>query len=151
MAASHLAQLNIARAVAPIDSPVMAEFIAALAGINALADASPGFVWRLQDDTGDATSIRPYADPLIIVNLSVWESISALRAFAYKSRHIEFVRRRHEWFESLEQRYLALWWLPAGRLPTVIEAQERLDHLRRHDETPYAFSFQKVFEPELFE
>ena len=94
MAAFHLAQLNIARAVAPLDSPVMAGFMAALAGINALADASQGFVWRLQSDTGDATSIRPYADPLIIVNLSVWESINALGVFAYESRHIEFVRRR---------------------------------------------------------
>ena len=149
MAAFHLAQLNIARAVAPLDSPGMAGFMAALAGINALADASQGFVWRLQSDAGDATSIRPYADPLIIVNLSVGESINALGTFAYKSRHIEFVRRRHEWFESLEQPYLALWWLPAGQLPAVSEAQERMEHLRRHGETPFSFSFHKVFEPEL--
>lgn len=145
----HLAEINIGRTLAPLDSPVMAEFVEALAEINALADGSPGFVWRLQSDDGNATAIRVYEDPLTIVNLSVWESVAALRAYAYQSRHVNFVRRRSEWFESLPQNsYMALWWVPVGTLPTALEAKERLDHLTANGETPYAFSFKQMFEPE---
>jgi hypothetical protein len=144
----HLAQLNIARALAPLNSPVMAEFVAALNEINALADAAPGFVWRLQDSAGNATSLRPYPDPLMIVNLSVWDSLTSLKQYAYHSQHTQFVRRRHEWFDTLTQPYLALWWIEPGRVPSLAEARERLEHLRQRGETHYAFSFQKPYGPE---
>jgi hypothetical protein len=144
----HLAQINIARMLAPLDSPVMADFVNALAQINALADRSPGFVWRLQSEEGNATSIRPYDDDMIIVNMSVWESIEALRGFVYKSAHAAYVRRRAEWFEMFAGPYLTLWWIPAGHIPSVLEAKERLDHLRTHGETPFAFSFKRTFLPD---
>jgi len=149
MSLYQIAEINIGRTVAPLDSPAMAEFVEALAHINALADASPGFVWRLQSEEGDATSIRVYDDPLIIVNLSVWDSIESLRAYAYKSRHVQFVRRRLEWFQMMDEAYMALWWIPAGQYPTALEAKQRLDHLRNQGPTPYAFSFQKLFEPTI--
>jgi hypothetical protein len=145
----HLAQLNIGRMLGPTDSPVMAEFMNALDRINALAEASPGFVWRLKDETGNATSIRVYADERLAVNLSVWESVEALREYAYKSEHVAFVRRRHEWFETLTTPYMVMWWIPAGTLPTPQEAKARLEHLTEHGETPHAFSFKKLFEPEM--
>jgi hypothetical protein len=146
----QIAEINIGRTLAPLDSSVMAEFVNALAEINALADGSPGFVWRLQSEEGNATAIRVYEDPLTIVNLSVWDSIESLRAYAYQSRHVNFVRRRSEWFESLPQNsYMALWWVPAGTQPTAQEAKERLDYLTANGETPYAFSFKKIFEPEI--
>jgi len=146
-AAFHLAQINIARMLALLDSPMMADFVAALAEINALADRSPGFVWRLQSDDGNATSLRPYDDPMLIVNMSVWASLEALRRYAYKSAHAAYVRRRAEWFDTFEGAYLALWWIPASHLPSVLEAKERLDHLRAHGETPVAFSFKRTFSP----
>lgn len=145
----HLAQLNIGRMLGPTDSPVMAEFMNALDRINALAEASPGFVWRLKDETGNATSIRVYADERLAVNLSVWESVEALREYAYKSEHVAFVRRRHEWFETLTTPYMVMWWIPAGTQPTPQEAKARLEHLTEHGETPHAFSFKKLFEPEM--
>ncbi|MBL8045282.1 MAG: DUF3291 domain-containing protein [Anaerolineales bacterium] len=145
----HIAQLNIGRMLGPTNSPVVAEFMNALDRINALAEASPGFVWRLKDDTGNATSIRVYADERLAVNLSVWESVDALREYAYKSEHVAFVRRRHEWFETLTTPYMAMWWLPAGTLPTPQEAKARLEYLTEHGETPHAFSFKKLFEPQV--
>lgn len=144
----HLAQINIARAIAPLDSPVMAEFMAALDAINALAEQSPGFVWRLKDEAGNATTLHPYADNRIIINLTVWENIETLKAYAYNTAHVDFVRRRHLWFETLSLPYLALWWIPAGHLPSVGEAKDRLEHLRAHGESPQAFSFRKTFAPE---
>jgi hypothetical protein len=144
----HLAQLNIGRMLASLDSPVMAEFVRALDEINALAERSPGFVWRLIGEGNDATSIRPYPDERIIVNMSVWESVETLRAYAYQSAHANFLRRRHEWFETLTLPYLALWWIPAGHTPTVWEAKDRLEHLRARGETAQAFSFKRVFAPD---
>lgn len=143
----HLAQINIARAIAPLESPVMAEFMAALAAINALAEQSPGFVWRLMDEAGNATALRPYADDRIIINLTIWKSIETLKAYAYKTAHVDFVRRRHLWFETLNMPYLALWWIPMGHIPTVWEAKDRLEHVRAHGDSPYAFSFHKTFAP----
>lgn len=143
----HVAEINIGRTIAPLDSPQLAEFVNALAEINALADGSPGFVWRLQSEEGNATSIHIYDDPQIIVNLSVWESIADLKAYAYTSRHVQFVRRRSEWFETMQQPYLALWWVPAGMHPTALEAKARLDYLAAHGETAYAFTFRQLFEP----
>lgn|SRR5574341_945367 len=143
----HIAQLNIGRAVAPIDSPVMAGFVALLDEINALAERSPGFVWRLQDDSGNATHIRPFADDRILVNLSVWESVEQLKEFVYKSAHGPVVRRRGEWFEKFDGAYQALWWVKAGEIPTVEEAKRRLDHLWEHGESQYAFTFNRIFAP----
>jgi hypothetical protein len=104
----HLAQVNIARLLAPLDSPQLADFVAGLEPVNAIADASPGFVWRLQTEAGDATSIRPYDDDMILVNMSVWESAEALEAFVFRSRHIEVLRRRREWFERMAEPFVAL-------------------------------------------
>ena len=140
----HLAQLNVARVLAPLDSPVMADFVAQLGEINALADAAPGFVWRLQTEDGDATAVRPYGDE-IIVNMSVWESLEALRAYVYRGGHVEVMRRRREWFSRLAESYLVLWWVPAGHRPTVPEAVARLEALRRDGPTPHAFTFHTAF------
>jgi len=119
----HLAQLNIGRFRAPLEEPMMEGFRRALDPINALADQAPGFVWRLQTEEGNATAIRPYAgDDLMAVNMSVWESLESLQQFVYKSRHLESLRARKQWFEPLEGPILVLWWIPAGQIPTVAEA-----------------------------
>jgi hypothetical protein len=141
----HLVQINIARMLAPIDDPIMAEFVAQLAPINALADASPGFVWRLQTEEGDATSLKVYDDDMVIVNMSVWESVESLREYAYKSAHGGVLRDRKRWFEKFDGPYYALWWVPVGHIPTTEEGKERLDHLREHGDTVYAFSFKNLF------
>lgn len=145
MSKYHLVQINIARMLAPIDDPLMLEFVAQLPPINALADASPGFVWRLQSESGDATDIKVYDDDLIIVNLTVWESVDALRDFTYKSAHHGVVRDRKLWFEKFAGPYYALWWAPAGQLPTTEEGKERLEYLREHGDTAHAFSFKNLF------
>ena len=144
MSAFQIAELNIALAKAPVDSPLLAEFAAALEPVNALADAAPGFVWRLQSEEGDATSIRAYEDDLIIVNMSVWESVEDLVQFVYRSPHVSVMRRRREWFDRVEV-HMVLWWVPVGHLPEVSEAVERLDYLREHGPTPYAFTFKRRF------
>lgn len=141
----HIAQINIARMLAPIDDPIMADFVAQLPPINALGDQSPGFVWRLQSDSGDATSIKVYDDDMIIINLTVWESVDSLREFVYKSAHHGVLRDRKRWFEKFDGPYYALWWIPVGHIPSPEEGKERLDHLREQGETAYAFSFHKVF------
>ena len=127
-----------------MDGPVMAGFEAALEPINALADEATGFVWRLQTEDGDATAIRPYEDERMMVNMSVWESIEALRTFVYTSGHTSVMRNRKRWFDRLET-YLVLWWVPAGHQPTIEEAKERLEHLERCGPTPYAFTFRASF------
>ena len=144
----HLAQVNIGRARGQPDDPVMAEFMAWLPEINALAERSPGFVWRLQTEDGDATAFRPYGDPLILINLSVWGGFEALRGYVFSSEHAAVMRRRREWFERFERVYVALWWVPAGHRPTVSEAVERLAHLERHGPTGHAFGFASLFDPE---
>ena len=144
----HLAQINIGRTVDALDSPALADFMAGLAEINALAEASPGYVWRLQTPEGDATGLHPYPDERIIINLTVWETLEQLKDFAYKSQHAQFLRRRVEWFEKFDGPFIALWWVKAGEIPSIADAQARLEHLRTHGETPYAFSFRKTFEPE---
>ena len=141
----HLAQINIARMLAPIDDPIMSEFVAQLSPINALADESPGFVWRLQSESGDATSIKIYDDELIIINITVWESVEFLREFAYRSAHVGVMRDRKRWFEIFDDPYYALWWIPAGELPSTEEGKERLDHLREDGDNAFAFSFKNVF------
>lgn len=141
----HIAQINVARLLAPMDDPIMAGFVAQLPPINALADRSPGFVWRLQSESGDATSIKVYDDEFIIVNLTVWENVDTLREFVYKSAHRGVLRDRKHWFEKFNGPYYALWWIPAGRLPDTQEGKQRLEHLREHGDTAYAFSFKHVF------
>ena len=144
----HLAQLNIGRLKAPIDDPIIDDFRNNLARINALADASAGFVWRLKDESGDATSIKPFGDELEIVNLSVWESVEALADFAYRSGHVELLLRRREFFEAPDKPILCLWWIQEGTVPTVEDAIDRLDHLRAHGPSPKSFTFRHRFEPE---
>ena len=141
----HLAQINIGRMLAPIDDPIMAEFVAQLPAINALADASPGFVWRLQTESGDATSVKVYDDDRIIVNMSVWENVESLREYSYRSSHTGVLKYRTKWFESITGPYMALWWVPAGHIPSPQEGRERLEHLRKHGDSVYAFSFKNIF------
>lgn len=145
MAGWQLAQINIGRTRAPLDDPSMAEFMAALDPVNVIADASPGFVWRLQDDSGHATYIRTFDDPQMLINLSVWESVEALRAFTYRGQHKLALTRQKEWFDKLDRPHLALWWTPAGSHPTAAEGLARLDHLHRHGPTEHAFTFTKPF------
>jgi hypothetical protein len=141
----HLAQINVGRIRGPIDGEVMAGFVAQLPALNALADATPGFVWRLQSEQGNATSYQPYADPMILLNMSVWESLEALTQYTYHSGHLAVFRDRAQWFERLPEAHLALWWIPAGHIPTVEEGVERLAFRRSHGETPAAFSFSRPF------
>jgi hypothetical protein len=144
----HLAQVNIGRFRAPIDWPIMEGFRNLLDPVNALADRSPGFVWRLQTEDGDATAIRPYPDDdLMAINMSVWESLASLQQFVYRSRHLEPMRARAQWFEKLDGPILALWWIRAGHIPSVAEARERLQHLGEHGPTPHAFTFRTPFPP----
>lgn len=144
----HLAQVNIARARGEMTDPVMAEFVGRLPEINALADQSPGFVWRLQTEDGDATAVRPYADTRILINLSVWAHLPALRTYVYRSDHAAIMRRRREWFERFDRIYVALWWVPVGHRPLVAEAVGRLAHLEQHGPTAFAFSFAEPFGPD---
>ncbi len=146
----RLAQINIARMLAPLDTPVMADFVANLDRINALAEAAPGFVWRLKGDGNDATSLRPFADDQIIVNMSVWESIEALYQYTYYSGHVEIFRRKKEWFEKMGTPALVMWWIPAGHIPTVSEGKAKLEHLEKHGPTPLAFTFKQQFTLEDF-
>jgi hypothetical protein len=141
LAAFHLAQVNLATLRAPLDSPELAGFVAQLEPVNALADQSPGFVWRLQTEDGDATAIRPFEDDRVIVNLSVWASLEALRSFVYASRHLDVMRQRRAWFHRMPDPFMALWWVPAGTIPTVAEAKDRLELLARRGPTAAAFTF----------
>jgi hypothetical protein len=138
----HLAEVNVARLVAPLDAPEIAGFVARLDEVNALAEAAPGFVWRLKDDLSDnATSIPMYDDDRIIVNLSVWESIESLRAFTYSGAHLEVYKQRRAWFSLMKEASMVLWWVLAGHRPDVAEARDRLAHLRAHGPSPHAFVF----------
>src|SRR5262249_33652252 len=146
----HLAQINIGRILAPTDDPIMAEFMVRLDEINALAERSPGFVWRFQTAEGNATAVRPYEDDRMLVNFSVWESIEQLQNYVYNTMHTEGMKKRKQWFSKMDQPYLALWWVAAGHRPTVEEAKARLDYLQQHSESAYAFNFRNPFPaPEL--
>ncbi len=141
----HLAQANIGRAVAPMDDPTMADFMAQLDAINALADRTPGFVWRLQSGSGNATDIAVTDDPLVILNMSVWESVDALFDYVYRTAHTPVMARRREWFETPTRPHLVLWWVEAGHRPRVTEALDRLDMLAERGPTPDAFTFKQRF------
>ena len=142
---SHLAQVNIARMKADLDDPIMTGFAARLAEINALADRSPGFVWRLQNAAGNATYLRPYDDNRILFNLSVWTSIESLRDYTYRTAHAELLRDRRQWFHHFEGMSFALWWVPEGHIPGVDEAKARLAHLDAHGPSEFAFTFKTTF------
>jgi Domain of unknown function (DUF3291) len=147
-AAHHLAQVNVGRTVAPLDSAELAGFMALLDPLNALADAAPGFVWRLQTEEGNATGIPVEEDPLVIINLSVWTSLDDLWQYVYRTAHLDAMRQRRAWFERHVEAYQALWWLPTSELPTVEEAKGRIAHLRAHGPTPHAFGFRQAFAPD---
>ena len=147
MSAYNLAQLNIGRIRGPMDSPVMADFAENLERINALAERSPGFVWRLQTEEGDATAIRPFEDENMLVNMSVWRDVESLNKYVYSSAHVEIMRRRREWFEPMREAFLVLWWVPEGHRPGVAEAIAKLELLRTKGPTAEAFTFRKAFPP----
>jgi len=142
----QLAQLNVAALKAPLDSPELKDFVDNLDRINALAEAAPGFAWRLVGEGNDATALRPLGED-VIVNMSVWSDVNALRDFAYKSAHVEIMRRRREWFTRMADAYMVLWWVPKGHEPTVTEAVARLTLLRERGPTAEAFTFAEAFGP----
>lgn len=145
----HLAQVNIGRPRGAMTDAVMQGFVSRLVEINALADQSAGFVWRLQTEDGDATAVRPYPDQAdILINMSLWEDLDSLRDYVFRSMHASVMRQRRDWFERFEGVYAALWWVPAGHRPTVAEAVNRLAHLEARGPTPFAFSFAQPFDPE---
>ena len=147
MARYHLAQLNVGLVRAPINSPELADFMAGIGPVNALADAEPGFVWRLQDGDGPgATALRPRG-PDLMVNMSVWETLETLRDFVYRNGpHLDFMRRRREWFHRMTEEHLVLWWIPAGHVPDLDEGLSRLDLLRATGPSPLAFTFRDPYE-----
>jgi heme-degrading monooxygenase HmoA len=142
----HLAQVNIGRPLEPLDSERLRGFVEMLAPINAIADQAPGFVWRLQTEDGDATAIRAFDDPQLIMNMSVWESVEAFAAFVYSGEHLGVMRQRKQWFETMRV-YTAMWWIPAGTLPTPADAVARLEVLRRRGPSPDAFTMRRPFPP----
>lgn len=148
MTGFHLAQINVGRIIAPMDDPEMAGFAGRLDDINALADRSPGFVWRLQSESGNATDIEVTEDPSFIVNMSVWEDLESLFAYVYKSDHIAVMAQRRKWFEKPSAAFMALWWLPAGTLPSIEEGLRRIALLDRKGPTGEAFTFKVAFGPD---
>lgn len=143
----HIAQLNVARALAPLDDPVMADFMAQLDEINELGERSPGFIWRLRGDDGNATGYSPLPDARIIVNFTMWRSIDELWAYTYRSDHKRVFARRFDWFERWPGPSVVLWWQPAGTIPTLDEAMRRLQLLADHGPSPEAFTFKQRFPP----
>ena len=144
MADYELAQLNIAKLTAPLESPTLKDFVDNLDRINELAESSPGFVWRFQTDDGNATGVRPFGEDYL-VNFSVWKDVESLHHYVYRTAHAEIMRRRREWFETVKEAYTVLWWVPGGHRPTVAEAKARLLQLREHGPGPDAFTFKKPF------
>jgi hypothetical protein len=146
MSRHELAQLNIAIMKEPLESPPMAEFVANLDRINALAESSPGFLWRLKTEKGDATDLRPLGESTL-VNMSVWRDVESLNGYVYKSAHTEIMRRRREWFQRMNQAYVVLWWVPKGHRPSISEAIAKLELLRQNGPTAEAFTFRQGFPP----
>ena len=147
-----LAQVNIGRMREPLDSPLLADFVAALEPVNAAAEAAPGFVWRLQTEDGNATAVHAFewdqaGSAGVLVNMSVWESVEALAAYVYSDTHRQVLRRRRQWFERMAEPYAALWWIPRSHIPTTDEAEERVLQLREFGPTPYAFTLREHFPP----
>ena len=147
----HLAQINIGRLVAPAGDPQVAAFFAQLDEINELAEKSPGFIWRLQSDSGNATDIPYNEDPTLLVNMSVWETLESLKAFTYQSRHLQVFRQRRDWFQKMSQPHYCLWWVPAGHTPSVTEGRERLERYTQFGSTPESFWFSEPFPAPVLE
>ena len=147
MSPYHLAQLNVARALAPKESVAMSGFTDRLLEINTLAEQSDGFIWRLKDDAGDATAIRVFDDPDMLINMSVWKDLQSLRSFVYRSAHTELVRQREQWFESPVEVYQALWWIPVGEQPSLVQAREKLDLIQSNGPSAQAFDFANPYNP----
>ena len=146
MGAAHdLAQVNVMRLRAPLDSPELAAFVAALDPVNALAEQAPGFVWRLKTAAGNSTALRIFEDDTLVVNMSIWRSLQALTDYVYRTAHAEIMRRRREFALPIPEASLALWWAAPGDRPTIAEAEERLRHLRAHGPTPFAFGIKSPF------
>ena len=146
MADFELAQLNIAWLAAPLESPALTDFVENLNRINELAERTPGYVWRLQSEDGDATAFRPFGEEHL-VNLTVWQDVESLHAYVYRTAHAAIMSRRKEWFERMREAYNVLWWVPAGHRPTVEEARSRLDKLRAEGASAEAFTFKQPFGP----
>ncbi|MCC4817131.1 hypothetical protein BCU85_16150 [Vibrio lentus] len=140
-----LAQLNIALAKYALDAPEIKDFVDNLDLVNGIAESSGGFVWRLKDESGDATNIKAFDDPNMIVNMSVWDSVDSLKNFMFRTHHRDFMRRKNEWFHRLAEDTYVLWWVEDDHIPSLDEAIERLDHLREVGDTPYAFTFKTNF------
>ncbi len=145
MNAYHLAQVNVALARAEMTSEIMSGFVSRLDEINRLAESAEGFIWRLIGDGSDATSIRAFDDPMLLVNMSVWRDLESLKTYAYKTAHVELIRDRDAWFHKLPEAHQALWWVPAGHVPTVHEAKAKLEHIRTRGPSPEAFTFARSF------
>ncbi len=145
MQSHHLAQINVGRLVAPIDDPQISEFVAQLDMVNQLAESSAGFIWRLQSAAGNATDLPFNEDPFMIVNMSVWESIEALKAFTYNSDHLRVLRDRRKWFEKMELPHYCLWWVPIGHRPTIAEGRDKLEKYQEYGSTPESFWFSEWF------
>lgn len=145
MTGLHIAQANIGRMKAALEDPVMTGFVVRLDEINALAELSPGFVWRLQTAEGNATYLRPYDDDRILFNMSVWESVEQLKRYVYYTAHVELLRQRQAWFEKFSGAHTALWWIPKGHVPGIDEAKKRLAHLEVQGPTAFAFTFKNPF------
>ena len=143
----HLAQINIAQALGSMESESMKGFVDRLDEINTIADNAPGFVWRLQSEEGDATAIRAFDNPLLLINMSVWEDIESLKGYVYKSFHVELIQDRDAWFGKMLQAHQALWWVPAGHIPTVEEGKLKLDHLQQYGPSEAAFTFARPHKP----
>jgi len=142
----NLAQANIARGHAALDDPIMSGFVEQLEYINSVAERAPGFVWRFQTEEGDATAVRVFGDPLLIFNMSVWESIESLYAYAFESDHRRPMKDRKSWFEKMDRPHSVMWWIPAGATPTPEEAERRLNQLATEGPSPNAFTFAKPFD-----
>jgi hypothetical protein len=146
MSRYELAQLNIGVLKAPLDSPVLADFVANLDRINALAESSAGFVWRLQTSEGDATALRPLGEDTL-VNMSVWKDVESLRNYVYRSAHVDVMRRRKDWFEKMASAYVVLWWIPKGHRPSITEAISKLEVLKSTGPSEEAFTFRHAYPP----
>ena len=142
----QLAEINVARMKGVnINDPIMKEFVDNLDRVNNLAERSDGFVWRLKDESNNATNLNPYDDEQVIINLSVWQNIEKLEHYVYKTFHTDFIKRRREWFQTYGEVHTAMWWIPQGQFPTVEEAVEKLDHLKRNGASSLVFDFRNRF------
>ncbi|MCF6189628.1 MAG: DUF3291 domain-containing protein [Cocleimonas sp.] len=142
----HLAQINIAQAKDEMDTETMHGFMSRIDEINAIADKTDGFIWRLQSNDGDSTSIRVFDDPLLLVNMSVWDNVDSLKNYVYKSLHVELIRDREAWFDKMGAMHQALWWIPVGHIPSIQEAKDKLELLRENGPNQDVFTFGKAFQ-----